>query len=387
MGKLWRLIKDVCILVPYLLECLIPRKRNLWIIGDRYGLKYSDNSKAVYEYVVSHEPHVEIVWITRSKIVYDHIKKEGGKVAYANSFYGVYIALRAGWVIVDVAICDVNHYLINGAKIVNLTHGVPVKNAGYADLDRIPPKYIEWYVKIFPFKNDSLANYVISTANFFDAYWPLEFNNRKLNIWTTGYPRNDIFFQAHQEDTEIDKIKLNYPNSSIVMYLPTFRGDASAFAPFEQFEFDMDNFIACLERNNLLFLIKAHPGQKSSLSFRKYERIIELEDTPLTNANSLLNKADILITDYSGAYYDFLCLRRPVILAPFDYDDYVSNSRTLYVDYLNDIVGIKAYSWKEMINIFDNKTYFVPSDNIIQKYNKYLDANSAQRVVNYIKSC
>lgn len=385
--KLWRVCKNLCILMVYLLEYLVPRKKNLWIIGDRYGLKYSDNSRAVYEYVISHESDIKIVWITRNKKVYDYIKSKGGRVAYANSLYGVYIALRAGWVIVDVSTQDVNRYFINGAKIVNLTHGVPIKNAGYADLDRLPSKYVKWYMKFFPFRNEFLANYVISTASFFDPYWPLEFNNRKIKIWTIGYPRNDIFFQMNQEDKIISRIKLEYPNALIVIYLPTFRGDGSSFAPFEQFEFNVDEFVACLERNNLVFLIKAHPGQKSSLAFRKYNRIIELKDTPLMNANTLLNKADVLVTDYSGAYYDYLCLRRPVILAPFDYDDYVCNSRTLYVDYFNDIVGIKAYSWKELIRIFDQKMYFVPSDNIIQKYNKYLDANSAKRVVQNIKSC
>lgn len=381
------LIMSSFILVWYVIQYVIPRRKNRWIIGDRYGLKYSDNSKALYEYIISHESSIHIVWITRNNVVYEHLKNRGLKVAYANSFYGIMMSLMAAKVIVDVSLLDINPYFIGGAKIINLTHGAPIKNAGYADHQRPKSKFLDYYFKCFPFRNESLAHFVISTADFFDLYWPLEFNNFKINIISAGYPRNDIFFANKTGTIEaIQLIKNKFPpGNQVVMYLPTFRGDASFFAPFEQFEFNPDLFMQCLERNKLIFLIKAHPGQKSKLSFEKYDRIIEIDDTPLTDANELLNEVDILVTDYSGAYFDFLVSGRPIILAPFDYLDYIENSRSLYVDYFADIEGTKAYSWLDMINVLDHKSYYVPSVAVARKFNRDLGENCSEKVCKYIK--
>ena len=41
----------------------------LWTFGAWDGLRYSDNSRAMYEYVLANCPHIKAVWMTNSKQV------------------------------------------------------------------------------------------------------------------------------------------------------------------------------------------------------------------------------------------------------------------------------------------------------------------------------
>jgi CDP-glycerol glycerophosphotransferase len=88
---------------------------------------------------------------------------------------------------------------------------------------------------------------------------------------------------------------------------------------------------------------------------------------------------DVLITDYSSIYFDFIVLKKPVILAPFDYDFYIKNARSHYFNYNDGMEGIKAYSWKDLYKILDAKTYYAVSMETIDKYCKYNDGSVCEK--------
>ena len=56
--------------------------------------------------------------------------------------------------------------------------------------------------------------------------------------------------------------------------------------------------------------------EKDSIIFADYE----------TDLNSILNKCDYLITDYSGVVFDYLYLNRPIIFYVPDYDEFEKNT-------------------------------------------------------------
>ena len=57
--------------------------------------------------------------------------------------------------------------------------------------------------------------------------------------------------------------------------------------------------------------------------FRSFKII---ENHGLSDPFSLLKKVDVLITDYSGIYVDYLLMNRPIIFANFDHQGYVNAS-------------------------------------------------------------
>jgi len=65
----------------------------------------------------------------------------------------------------------------------------------------------------------------------------------------------------------------------------------------------------------------------------------------------LLLIADILITDYSSIYIDFLLTNKPIVFYAYDIKNYLSKDRELYFNYNNVI--IKETLTKNEYDFFD----------------------------------
>ena len=94
-----------------------------------------------------------------------------------------------------------------------------------------------------------------------------------------------------------------------------------------------------------------------------------------------MKDADILITDYSSVYFDFILTGKSVILAPFDFHSYTNQSRPLYYDYFKVIEGIKAHDWLEIFEILKDNSYYNTSNQTIMKFHLYLDNQSSKRII------
>ena len=74
-------------------------------------------------------------------------------------------------------------------------------------------------------------------------------------------------------------------------------------------------------------------------------------------SQELLDAADVLITDYSSCYIDFLLLNRPIIFYNYDMEAYQSNDRKLYFEYNEVTPGAKCSNAKalydELVAIFN----------------------------------
>jgi CDP-glycerol glycerophosphotransferase (TagB/SpsB family) len=64
----------------------------------------------------------------------------------------------------------------------------------------------------------------------------------------------------------------------------------------------------------------------------------------------LLREVDILITDYSSIYFDYLLLDRPVIFYPYDLLSYVADDRNLLFDYEAMTPGPKAFDFESLLS-------------------------------------
>ena len=76
---------------------IIGRKSNLWLFGSWRGEKFSDNSKALYEYVLKNEKDIHPIWITKNKKVYESLKTKHYPVMMNSSLKATYYMLRAGF--------------------------------------------------------------------------------------------------------------------------------------------------------------------------------------------------------------------------------------------------------------------------------------------------
>ena len=172
-----------------------------------------------------------------------------------------------------------------------------------------------------------------------------------------GYPRNQVLISDDIKNIYLDeenrdrkkiisflKKKINGGNKKMIFYMPTFRESEILF--FENF--DRDDFQMFLEENNILFCIKLHPKSKLNEEFRN----IQSENIMVINKDAdpyvFLKMADVLITDYSSIYFDYLLLDRPIIFFAYDLEEYLSDSREMYFDYDEFTPGEKVNDYQEL---------------------------------------
>jgi CDP-glycerol glycerophosphotransferase (TagB/SpsB family) len=89
----------------------------------------------------------------------------------------------------------------------------------------------------------------------------------------------------------------------------------------------------------------------------------------LADIYTILPFTDVLITDYSSVYTDFLMMNKEIILFVFDYNDYVKGCCELK-DYDKYYLGKKAYSFTQLLDIISTgEDCHVPQD----QYSRLMD--------------
>lgn len=80
---------------------------------------------------------------------------------------------------------------------------------------------------------------------------------------------------------------------------------------------------------------------------------------------SFLNCTDIIVTDYSSNYYDYLFTEKTIILYVYDYEEYLTNDKGFVLDYFKYTPGIKARTLLELILAI--KECLIKDENIVER--------------------
>lgn len=107
-------------------------------------------------------------------------------------------------------------------------------------------------------------------------------------------------------------------SKKIILYAPTFRADGSN--PLDQVDFDKLNKF--LETYNYYFIIGLHPkfANKNIQTTKEYSHIDNIP--PGFDSYLFFKDIDLVITDYSNIYIDFLLLDTPIIFYIYDKEKY-----------------------------------------------------------------
>lgn len=211
---------------------------------------------------------------------------------------------------------------------VNTWHGTPLKHMGFD-------------IKDNPFgtsnvlRNFLSADYILSPNKFTTEILKNSFKLKDLfhgKILEDGYPRIDLTVNANKSKIINSLINLNLKlqNKKIILYAPTWKGNDTS-KPRNDLE-QIYNDIKVLEfrlGSEYNILTKVHP-----FLYKEAESFDLLQDylVPDTfETNELLSVVDILITDYSSIFFDFLITKKPIIFYMWDYDDYKTN-RGIYIE-------------------------------------------------------
>lgn len=353
---------------------LIPRNKEIIVYGSWFGEKVSDNSWFLFIYGSENYPNLQHYFITKDKT-----KVNGKNILHRNSLKAILKCLTANYSIISSGKRDLIPLAVNGSIIINVWHGSPIKKICQSDNKSFKPKFEKFKKRWLPHIYEYDFNYIISASKEFDEILMNAFNITNEQIIKSGFPRNNVYYSTQMSNV-VRQIKLEFPNSKTLFYLPTFRTKYD-FNPFDDFQFEFSAFNEFLIQNNFVFIYNFHFASKENNSIRN-ERILNVKDLGIDDISLLLNDIDLLITDYSSVIFDFLISRKPIILAPFDLDKYMKFERELNFNY-NDFSNLpKVFNWSELMKVI-SKVEFNEKTNE-KRYVSYSNKNSSRNIYNFL---
>ncbi|OPJ65057.1 CDP-glycerol glycerophosphotransferase family protein [Clostridium oryzae] len=352
--RAFRRIKKTIVLIIYDLSALSIRDKNMIVFGSQNGTDIGDNPKFLYNEIKKRAIY-RLIWILKDK---ENVRKNqslGYECYYHKSLKGIYYQLKAKYFIHSHSINnDFANMFLGGATSILTWHGVGLKKAWGANKRTYSYKAvheknpIKRYVKLgFCKVNQARHNYVISTSPRVSSYYPETFLTKEENVIELGQARNDIFFK----EDEISNAYLDFMRDNrVILYMPTHRNKGKSDSGVEEV-LDFERLEAFCEKYNYKFVIKAHIYSHISLD-ENYDNIIDASEWNI-DAQLLLKYADVLITDYSSCYTDYLMLDRPVIFYCYDYNKYIRKDREMYFEYDDVTPGEKVRSFENLMTVLN----------------------------------
>lgn len=383
------ILKDLLYLGLRTLNTIIPKKNNQILFASIPD--YSDNAKALYKYIIANHIHqqYDLIWLVNDPETLQLLTQRGVKAHLERSFHGLCSLFRSKYVIGTH-----NHYCGIKAKnqyLVNLWHGVPLKTLGYL-------KCLETEEALKAIKKGGEADDIlIATSSVVRNALVTSFLIDPRKVVITGQPRNDYLFVTSEEQRLAKLLNRDLSRyDKLILYMPTFRVDHSRVeGTTRHLDFlRSELFNKFLKDNNILFVLKLHPfEEKYWLSQDGFNQcngnivILKTEHltTNLSTIYEVLKDFDILITDYSSIYFDFLLLNRPIIFLPLDLEEYAKTRGFLLEPYDFWAPGPKATTVEMLIDeiqkCISDPTYYekerITVNNLI---NQFQDGNSCERV-------
>lgn len=213
---------------------------------------------------------------------------------------------------------------LTGVRLINVWHGIPVKamgnlNPAEAEDASNLSSIAAGHRMLHTFTVSSeLERTMMAGCFLLDA--------QKIRV--TGIPRTDVLLAADKRDRRqkeiIEDIEGIKGARTLVLYAPTFRDYDRAAVGFTRAEMERINALAGQE--GFLFAIRVHPRERDLYRDlgANLEHIISADAGRWEDANAVLCATDLLISDYSSVWIEYLLLERPVCAYLWDEEAYRS---------------------------------------------------------------
>lgn len=198
-----------------------------------------------------------------------------------------------------------------GKLVVNLWHGMPIKKI--------------W--RGVPGSELPLSTYLLSTSDFFSTVLMQASGFGPEKLLATGLPRNDFLSTMRPACVDL-AARLRGDAERLIFFMPTYRNSARGFKTEDGTESnsvlglseaDAALLHAWLQNHRCKLIVKPHPMSINAGKPFEDDACWAMIDEPGLFKHGmglyeLLSQADLLVTDVSSVYVDFLITQRPQIL-------------------------------------------------------------------------
>lgn len=322
---------------------IIPKNERLILFSAWFGKKYADNSMYLYEYMLSNSNY-KVIWLTRNRSIYNQLKSLNKPTVYHYSFLSLWLHLRAKLFVGTVQFHDFCDLFMANCVFLDLDHGFPAKYVHY--MDENYPKRARDFEKI----QRKWVNYYMTASSVFTKQIVSKcFGLQDDHMVFCNKPRVDAFFDPKLRENKnviVERIK---SGRRAIIWMPTHRSCGKISIDVSRL-LDLPRLQMFCEKTNSVFIIKKHYFHRmETCDLSDYNNIYDLTDKDL-EIQTLLYQADVLISDYSSCYIEYLTLNRPIVLYTYDLDNYLKNERGVCVKMNDNHVGYKPCSFNELLS-------------------------------------
>lgn len=285
--------------------------------------KYACNPRALTEYILAnHAEEYEVYWGFDKDIDVTMLDKRI-HVVRKYSIHYLYALYSSKFIFYNARNNPHDSMFVkkNGQKYIMMWHGpFALKRIEKDALDSLSENYV------LSAKQDShecdlmLSNSVFFTNLIYKSFW---YNGEVLEKCS---PRNDVLYNDHLKNTSYINIRksLNLSlDSKIVLYAPTFRGNGK---DLDYYKLNWDKLLPYFEMmlgGNVEILLRLHPNIANiegidRLLINKHVHNV----TQIPDITDLLFAADVMISDYTSAMFDYAILRKPCFIYAVDKNEY-----------------------------------------------------------------
>ena len=298
------------------------------------GRQYSDSPKVLYEAMKKDSCFAgyRFTW------AFEHPEEYVGVIdncVKMDSLSYFITALKAKVWITNVNIERGLHFKKRNTIYLNTWHGTGPKKGGNAVKGR--KDYDFSYVDILICDGEYSKHEMVE--------W---FNATERNIIMCGRPREDELYSFEAEDNARIRKTLGIPlDKKVILYMPTWREYGNLNIDWKKWHLALSN--------EYVVLVRYHhfaKGNKSDIQMNQFL----FDGTKHKNVNELYWVSDVLISDYSSAFFDYGLLGRPMLCFAYDYEKY-EQGNGLLMDLKNEFPGGIQRTEEAMIQAIQQMNY------------------------------
>lgn len=266
-------------------------------------------------------------------------------------------------------------------KVIQLWHGTGTIKKFGQDFNKGRLKQLEKNA------NSQITHLIINTESM-ESLYKGAFGIESSKIYALGLPKSDellkriIIRKKTKENIDKKELYRKYnidKNKKLILYAPTFRDEKDFI------ELHLQEIMEDLHQDYCLGL-RLHPFVAQNYIAKELpEGVIQLSFEK--DLNTLMMASDILVTDYSSILFDYCLLDKPIVLFPYDYEEFIDDGRNFYVDYKTYVPGDIGYTGKEIGRLIS--AYDFDMDRIRrfkEEHYKYLDGKAVERITKLMES-
>ncbi|MFC4451567.1 CDP-glycerol glycerophosphotransferase family protein [Halorussus aquaticus] len=370
----------------FLLSHLVPRNDRVWAFTADQSGRFAENGKYLFLHAVERSDEIRPIWLARDREVLRELRGRGYETYHVDDWPGKYVALRAGCVFTSHGVPFWQY--IGGATVVQMWHGNALKRLGN-DIESDASLLVRSYRKHVIRNWDRFV-----TTGTADALAPFTsaFDVRPEQALPTGYPRDDVFFESVEGATVgldgYDRLRELSEEATLISYMPTsrnaFEGDQGTI---DGTKLGIEELDRTLAEHDAYLLLKAHPWSDVELDEEEFDRVVLLPSD--LDIYPVLPLVDVLVTDYSSIYFDYLLLDRPVVFYAYDLDAY-RDARGFYFDYDEVTPGPKPETADEL---HEWLRHFLEGDDgfederarVRNQFFRYQDGGASERIYRHVR--